>query len=105
MADDRSQLDEVEKDEDVEMETEDIKVNKIKDDVYLPGKSMEDDEELVHDPSAYTIYHRAQTGLSYVLILLFFVVVVLINLVVSDVITIQLQTSLIISLVIKYLMT
>lgn len=104
MADDRSQLDEVEKDEDVEMETEDIKVNKIKDDVYLPGKSMEDDEELVHDPSAYTIYHRAQTGLSYVLILLFFVVV-LINLVVSDMITIQLQTSLIISLVIKYLMT
>lgn len=34
----------------------------VKDDVYLPGKPMEEGEELTFDKSAYTMYHSATTG-------------------------------------------
>lgn len=31
--------------------------------VYLPGQSMDVDEKLVHDPSAYIMLHNANTGM------------------------------------------
>lgn len=30
--------------------------------VYLPGQPLEEDEELVCDPSAYIMLHEAKTG-------------------------------------------
>ncbi|XP_077973046.1 glutamate-rich WD repeat-containing protein 1-like [Styela clava] len=31
-------------------------------DVYLPGESINEDEQLVHDETSYVVYHEAQTG-------------------------------------------
>ncbi|XP_050391502.1 glutamate-rich WD repeat-containing protein 1 isoform X1 [Patella vulgata] len=50
-----------ESEDDVEMGEEDsVKTNK-NDTVYLPGKSMDEGEQLVCDESTYIMYHQAQT--------------------------------------------
>lgn len=41
-------------------ETKDVKTEKSQ--VYLPGKPLEADEELVCDESAYVMLHQARTG-------------------------------------------
>lgn len=50
--------------EDMEEEGEDgeTKATNTDGDVYLPGKPLEEGEELVCDQSAYVMLHQAQTG-------------------------------------------
>lgn len=58
---DQSSSDNEELDEEPqEMETESSDANKRE--VYLPGKPLEEGEELTCDPSAYIMYHQAQTS-------------------------------------------
>lgn len=45
--------------EDQEMEKD---ASSTKPEVYLPGKPIEQGEELTCDPSAYLMYHQAQTS-------------------------------------------
>lgn len=57
---DRSSSEEEDEDaEDQEMEKDD---SSTKPEVYLPGKPIEQGEELTCDPSAYLMYHQAQTS-------------------------------------------
>ena len=50
-----------ESDEEEEGEGEESEKKKV----YLPGETMEENEQLVMDESAYAMYHQAQTGTTY----------------------------------------
>ena len=45
-----------------DMESEDIATCSNGAKVYLPGNSLDEDEELVREESAYEMFHEAQTG-------------------------------------------
>ena len=47
-------------DSDSEMEDEEEEEGPAQ--TYLPGEALKEDEELVCDESAYTMYHQAHTG-------------------------------------------
>lgn len=53
------------KEQDVEGEDEEVDQDEAEDgaqEVYLPGKALEEGEKLVCDQSAYIMLHQAQTG-------------------------------------------
>nr|KAG5702447.1 hypothetical protein BaRGS_027534 [Batillaria attramentaria] len=65
MADDKAEMEMVEEEnddsDDQEMEEEESNAEGEKK-VYLPGSTADDDEDLIHNPTAYVMYHRAQAG-------------------------------------------
>lgn len=54
--------DEEEDEEDGEGEDEEEEANKGPSETYLPGKPLEEGEELVCDENAYLMFHQANTG-------------------------------------------
>merc|ERR1712002_1281135 len=68
--DDTDEEEEVEEEEHIEEDSSDKEEadekedesNKDKNEIYLPGKPMDEGEELTFDKSAYLMYHAATTG-------------------------------------------